>query len=106
MLIELSHVPYKRLLEITRQLHEDMMASFQTHEVFIANQLREDVYTVIVKDNVDLDGTSSFVKNHYHGTSISILQFPSFQNPGMLRPQLPISQRGREKSLKLELLPK
>ena len=96
-------VPYKRLLEITKQLHEDMMASFQTHKAFIANQLREGVYTVLIKDNIDLDGTSTFVTTHYHGTSISILQFPSFQNPGTLRQQLPISQRGREGSLKLEL---
>lgn len=70
-------VPYKRLLEITKQLHEDMMASFQTHKAFIANQLREGVYTVLIKDNIDLDGTSTFVTTHYHGTSITILQFPS-----------------------------
>ena len=36
---------------------------------------RKGIFTVIAKDNIDLNSSSSTAISHCHGTSMSILQF-------------------------------
>ena len=75
-------VPYKRLLGITKQLYEGLMESFKRNKTFIPHHLRKGIFTVLVKDNIDINATSTFVTSNYHATSISILQFYSTDNTG------------------------
>ena len=35
----------------------------------------------MMKDNIDMNARSTFIKSHYHGTSLSIVQFPTNENP-------------------------
>jgi len=37
----------------------------------------------MMKDNIDMNAISTFVKSHYHGTSLSVVQFPTIENPGI-----------------------
>ena len=37
----------------------------------------------MAKDNIDLNATATMIHSHYHGTSISLLQYPSESNPGI-----------------------
>ena len=81
-------MPYKRLLDVTKQLYDEMMKSFENNKMFIPNHLRKGLFIVLVKDNLDQNTRSTFVNAHYHGTSISILQFPTKDKPGTSLPDL------------------
>ena len=75
-------ISYKRFLEMTKHIYDGMMFSFNEYQTFIPNHLKKSVFTVLVKDNIDLNASSNFVSSHYHGTSLSILQFPLEEEQG------------------------
>ena len=37
----------------------------------------------MMKDNIHMNTRSTFDKSHYHGTSLSRVQFPTDENPGI-----------------------
>ena len=37
----------------------------------------------MMKDNIDMNLRSTFVKSHYHGTSLLVVQFETNENPGI-----------------------
>ena len=45
--------------------------------VFIASHLTLKKFTIIAKDNIDLNPISTKMKKHFHGISIKTIQFPS-----------------------------
>ena len=40
-------------------------------------------FTIIAKDNIDLNSRSTKVKQHFHGVSMTTMQFPTADNPGI-----------------------
>ena len=44
---------------------------------FLASRLTLETFTIIAKDNIDLNAISTKVKKHFHGISITSMQFPS-----------------------------
>ena len=48
--------------------------------VFVASHLTLETFTIIAKDNIDLNAISTKVKKHFHGTSMTTMQFPSKEN--------------------------
>ncbi|KAG1666280.1 putative aldolase class 2 protein [Nymphon striatum] len=46
------------------------------------SQLRKDLFTVGALDNIDYNPSSTTAKDSFHGTGISIFQFPTATNPG------------------------
>ena len=59
----------------------------------------------MLKENIDVDARSNFVSSHYHGTSISIIQFVSEDNTGLDFPEVDMSQDISLKSKRLSPLP-
>ena len=98
-------VSYTRVLEIMKYLYEKLRSSFSTHNTFIPHILRKDLFTVLAKDNIDKNAASTHAKSHYHGTSISILQFPTSEFRGTDLPSLPPPDK-LPSSNKLAPLPK
>ena len=47
--------------------------------------LQELLFTIIAKDNVGLNSSSNTAAGHYHGTSMTVLQFPLSTCPGEIR---------------------
>ena len=47
--------------------------------------LRIGVFTVVIDDNLDANGSSLTGTSHFHGSSVSILQFPTTDKPGIVR---------------------
>ena len=52
------------------------------HDAFLSGVLKKGLFTILAKDNIDKNATPTLAKSHYHGTSISILQFPTSSNNG------------------------
>ena len=59
------------------------LGQFEIHKVFLATSSRKNIFTVIAKDHIDLNATSSTASSHYHGTCMSLLQFPTTDNKGV-----------------------
>ena len=72
-------IPYKRILEITKDMTEYNLRQFKLNKVFIPEHSYKNLFTVIIKDNL-----LTAAKNHCHGTGLSMLSFPSKELPGEL----------------------
>ena len=76
----------------------------ERYEVLVPCVMRKNVFTILAKDNIDLNARSTDAKSHYHSTSLSGLQYPNQENLGSML------QRTFENlptvSKKLESLPK
>ena len=75
-------IHYDRLLEMTKFISETMILQFERDGVFLPSVLKKDIFTMIAKDNVDINAKLSTASKHFNGTSMSVLQFPSRQNKG------------------------
>ena len=98
-------VSYQRLLELMKIIYEALLLSFLVYQIFIPIILKKGVFLVMAKDNIDKNASSTDAKSHYHGTSISILQFPTSNEPGTELPPNP-TPTSIPSSNKLAPLPK
>ena len=69
---------YDQDLELTKSL-SDMTNQYHRDGVFCASILKKSVFTILAKDNCDLNATSSTASMHY-STSVTILQYPTKDN--------------------------
>ena len=67
--------PYLTVLGITKNIAEKMIKEFEKLGCFVPRSTRRGIFTVIAKDNIDLNSRSYTATSHYHGTSISLIQF-------------------------------
>ena len=75
-------VSYDRILRITQGLGEALLQLFHDDDAVIPGLLRTGLFTVGAKDNIDKNAERSYhyLKSHFHGRSMSLLQFPSSFN--------------------------
>ena len=97
-------VPYLRILGITKQISETMLKMFERYGCFIPRSTRKGVFTVIPKDNIDLNSRPYTAKGHYHGTSLSLLQFRETKDQGIPY-EFDFQFNGKFDSLKIDSLP-
>ena len=108
-LIECLHklgicISYARVLDITKDISQNMLYQYQQDGVFLLSVLKK--YTMIVKDNVDINAKSSTALKHLHATSVSVLQCPSTECPTPLPPiKIDLSNRLSSTSKKTKQLP-
>ena len=75
-------ISYDRILSITKSVYESLQKNFARYGVFLPTNIQKGHFVVLVKDNIDKNATANLVQSHYHGTSISLLQFPNPEIPG------------------------
>ena len=75
-------VSYQRVLDITKNLYDSQRNQYERDGVLVPCVMRKNVFTILAKDNIDLNARSTDAKSHYHGTSLSGLQYPNEENPG------------------------
>ena len=78
-------IPYSRILDITKNIADCILQQYERDKVFLPEMLRELLFTIIAKDNVDLNSSSNTAAGHHHGTSMTALQFPLSTRPGKIR---------------------
>ena len=100
-------ISYDRVLEITKNIYENYRESYENNKFFFPNILKMRLFTVMLKDNIDLNSKSNFIRWHYHGTSRSMIQFKSNENEGTPFQKVDISKavQSFNKSKKLSPLP-
>ena len=60
-----------------------LLPQFEIHKVLLPTSSRKNIFTVIAKDNIDLNASSSTGSSHYCRTCISLFQFPTTDNKGL-----------------------
>ena len=70
------------VLSIKKSLYELLPRNYVQHNIFLTTNLKNVCFVVLVKDNIDKNASSNLIKYHYHGASISLVQFPEWENQG------------------------
>ena len=83
---------YDRVLEISSQLGEAVVNQFVEEGRVCPRALRNFLFTVTAIDNLDHNPTATTTQSSFHGTSISVFQHPTTENPGELREPLSVSE--------------
>ena len=78
-------MPYSRFLDITKDISDRMLQQYKRDKIFLSKILRELLFTITAKDNVDLNSSLNTATGHCHGTSMTLLQFPLSTCPGTIR---------------------
>ena len=57
-----------------------MLKKYEHEDVFVASNLTIETFTIIAKDNIDLNVISTKVKKHFHGIRMTVMQFSLKEN--------------------------
>ena len=60
------------------------LKQFDIDKVFIPKHAYKNAFTVLAKDNIDLNASSTTTTNHYLRTSMTMLHSPTINAPGEL----------------------
>ena len=85
VLVELLHghglsVSYDRVLEISAQLGDATVSRYQEEGVVCPPIRRKRLFTTAAMDNIDHNPTATTANTYFHGTSISLFQYPTSDN--------------------------
>ena len=67
-------ISYQRCLRILNNIACTLLDKFDLEKVFVGNS-RLNQFTIIVKDNIDVNAKSTKVEFHYHGISFTLMPF-------------------------------
>ena len=90
VLIDLLHdhgltIPYDRVLEISAQLGDAAVGKYIDEGVVCPSILRKRLFTTAAMDNIDHNPTATTATTYFHGTSVSLFQYPTQANEGEKR---------------------
>ena len=91
-------ISYDRVLSITINIYESLRESFLTYNCFFPNVLKKGLFTVLIKDKIDVNAKSNFIQ---HGASMSIVQFVTEEEKGIDFPEINISKPSSSQPKKL-----
>ena len=81
-------ISYSRCLEICNLMALSLLEKYDQDKVFVANSLKLHLFTVIAKDNIDMNASCTKIKQHFHGISMTTMQFPTSLSRGILQDTL------------------
>ena len=82
-----------------------MISQYNRDGAFLPRTLRKGILTIIAKDSINQNSRSTTATRHYHGTSLSIFQFPTEENPGIAVEYGDLENSSNQLSLKINALP-
>ena len=98
-------VSYDRVLELIKMFYEGLRRAYIEHSCFFPRILRKSIFSVWLKDNIDVNPKANFNKSSYHGTSSSIIQFRQSKDDGEEFPPAQFPEKVNRESKKLAPLP-
>ena len=98
-------VSYDRVLELIKMFYEELRRAYIEHGCFFPRILRKYLFTVWLKDNIDVNPKANFNKSSYHGTSSSVVQFRHTKDDGEKFPPTQFPEKVSRESKKLAPLP-
>ena len=92
-------ISYDRVLELEDWIATAVCEQFEEDGVVAPACLQKGLFTVGVLDNLDHNPSSTTSVDSFHGTGISLFQFPTSDDPGESRPPVTIPPSGHKHSL-------
>lgn len=83
-------VSYSRMLEVEESIASGICKRYKHEDLVCPANLRKGLFTVGALDNIDHNPSATTAQGSFHGTAISIFQFPTQANPGILREPIEI----------------
>ena len=84
-------ISYKRVIELEELLANAVCTRFESDGIVCPTNLHRGLFTVGALDNIDHNPSSTSAQGSFHGTGISVFQFPSSSSHGMTREPLQIN---------------
>ena len=75
-------ISYDRVLQLENSMANSMCQRFQADKIVCPSHLCKGIFVVGALDNVDHNPSSTTAQSSFHGTGISIIQFPTQDNTG------------------------
>ena len=75
-------VSYDRLMSISTDLSNTVCSLYHNNQVVCPPQLSKKVFTCGAVDNIDHNPSSTTAHDSFHGTAITLTQFPTTESPG------------------------
>ena len=98
-------ISYDRVLELIQMFYEELRRGYILHGCFFPRILRKSLFTVWLKDNIDVNPKANFNTSSYHGTSSSVIQFRQNIKDGEEFPLTQFPETVNRESKKLAPLP-
>ena len=77
---------YDRTLAFIDELSDSVKELYvRSGDKVLPSKLRKGIFTVFTDDNIDKNSSSTSATRHFHGTAVSILQFPTLLETGEVR---------------------
>jgi len=90
-------VSYERIMEIEDWIATSVSERFEEDGFVAPAGLRKGMLSVGALDNIDHNPSSTTSQSSFHGMGISILQFPTEDNPGEHRPPIVLPPTGNQR---------
>ena len=78
-------VSYDRVCQLENHIAVSISEQFKVDGIVCPTMLRKGIFTVAALDNIDHYPSSATAKGSFHGTGISLIQFPTKENEGTSR---------------------
>ncbi len=91
---QLYQISYDRVMELEDWIATSTCEQFIQDGVVAPACLRKGLFTIGALDNIDHDPSSTTSQTSFHGTGISLFQFPTAADPGMNRPSIQMPPSG------------
>jgi hypothetical protein len=90
-------ISYQRVLDLEDKVATSVCERFVEDGVVSSACLRKGIHTTSALNNLDHNPTSTTSQSSFHGTGISLFQFPTKDNPGEDRPPITLPLSGASK---------
>ena len=77
---------FDRILSFLNELSQTVKVLFnESDNKVLPSALRKGIFTIFVDDNVDKNSSSVDATENFHGTGVTVMQFPTVETPGQQR---------------------
>ena len=76
---------YRHVIEVENSLASALCTKFKDDDIVCPSHLRKNLFTVGALDNIDHNLSFTTAQGSFHGTGISVFQFPTIDNMGTCR---------------------
>ena len=97
-------VSYDRIFQLENQLATAVCNDFHDKKAVVPAQLRHGLFTIGALDNLDHNPSIATSKGSFHGTGISLFQFPTSVKLGNMQSDITLHLPGVKKSHQLPCL--
>ena len=94
-------ISYDHVIQLEKNVAYSMCQQFQGDNVVCPSQLCKGLFVAGALDNIDHNPSSTTAQSSFHGTGISIIQFPTHDNIGICREPLTLAKESTEKEPQL-----